>query len=281
MPRRTPPRRFLPRPEVLEARSLPAIFLPLAPTGTTLTIVAQTPNDTVDVEDDGNQTITVVPGDGPERQFTGVNTINVFGSPGNDLVTYHLRNDLAAGVTRTVNVALGAGNDKFVASVGGNLLSGLFGFPAASLTFNVNGGAGRDVLSLLARNVNVGLRSSLTANLNGQAGRDRILVDYSGELDGTLNVQANGGDGNDVVQAFVDTTPASTGTLGIPASATQATTTFAQVRGGAGDDDLTFVVHARGPGAVFAQIRGDDGRDVGRHTANVSPFTLERDILLM
>src|SRR5438128_2642329 len=118
MSRRAPRRRFRPCPEGLEARSLPTIFIPLAPTGTTLTIVAQTPNDTVDVEDDGNQTITVVPGDGPERQFTGVTTINVAGSPGNDTVSYHLRNDLAAGATRTVNVALGAGNDKFVATVG-------------------------------------------------------------------------------------------------------------------------------------------------------------------
>jgi hypothetical protein len=277
---RRAPSHFRPRLEVLDGRALPTVFIPLAPTGTTLTIVAQTPNDTVDVEDDGNQTITIVPGDGPERQFTGVNTINVAGTPGNDTVTYHLRNDLAAGATRTVNVALGAGNDKFVATLGGNLLSGLFGFPSSSLTFNVNGGAGRDVLSLVAPNVNVGTRSSLTANLNGGSGNDRILADYGGELDGTVNLQANGNDGNDVVQAFVDTTPASTGTLGIPASAAQATTTFAQVRGGSGNDDLTFVVHARGPGGIFAQIRGDDGRDVGRHTANVAPFTLEQDVVV-
>src|SRR5262249_27216829 len=73
---------------------------------------------------------------------------------------------------RAVTTDLGAGNDSFTATLDGQTLS-------ANLRIAALGRAGRDTLTLNAKNVTVGPATWLTVDLRGGMGSDAVKFNYS------------------------------------------------------------------------------------------------------
>jgi hypothetical protein len=274
--RRAPKRagKFLPRLEALEERALLACSISTLPDGV-LKIEGDAAADNVKIVDTtglggsvsvkcGNQTTTV----------NGIKEIQVFTKGGKDSVEYELHtqsnNYLGTGKTsRVVTVDLGSGDDKFASKMYGTLYKG------SSMQLDVAGWAGKDTIKLVGGAIAVNDGAVLRLNGKGGDDGDNIVVSYLGDLDGTLNLYANGQDGNDKVTAnvYTDLLGQGTGTVGEVGNP-------AQVRGGPGNDKkLQFWVRGKHLAGVFAQIHGDSGKDVGSRTVNVTPFTLESDFV--
>jgi hypothetical protein len=96
--------------------------------------------------------------------------------------------------------------------------------------------------------------------IDGGAGRDRLSLDFRGPiLEGTaVDAVLRGGAGNDQVRARFDLDPASKGQL------------LAQVLGDDGNDELGLaVLHAENLDLLFALLDGGKGKDRCRTTPNV------------
>jgi hypothetical protein len=176
-----------------------------------------------------------------------VNAIRVNTRDGNDTVEYKLVNILvgAAGpngtnLGRDVSVNFGKGNSTFVAD-----LEQILG--RAQLNINVVGGKGNDTMIAnlhgdiylgdvhirfdgqkatrvtevlnaafydytppdVSPGIDIGVASSLTTTFLGSKGNDTIIEDYSGLLNGTLNLFADGGLGHDLIGFNVALDPGS------------------------------------------------------------------------
>jgi hypothetical protein len=221
-----------------------------------------------------------------------VNALNVNTGAGNkDNVRYDLTDNMVAG-NRAVAVTLGNGKrDRFDANVNGNLVNSFLLLSvtggsggdridgtmngslsgASFLGFLFKGGAGKDSLNVAANNsVNVGPLAQLTIALDGGAGKDSAAVNYAGQLQGALFLDAFGGaSGKKNVRAQLAFTGLSNGLLFGPTSVNSGKAA-AQVRGGSGNDHLSFEVDPSGPLAVKSAAEVDGG--AGFNTCHAQGF---------
>jgi len=168
------PRRFVPRLEVFDERTLPSVtVLPLTADGT-LTILGDDADNVITISDTGKDPASlIVEGDGQLFFVDGpVTRIQVFTFGGDDTVDYWLSADLTS--HRTVQVDLGQGNDSFAAHLDGqNLAAG------ADLVIQAIGDRGKDRLTLDAVGVNLGAGAHLTVDFQGEAGKDAVAFNYT------------------------------------------------------------------------------------------------------
>jgi hypothetical protein len=221
---------------------------------------------------------------GPTAGVDQVHTIKVNTLDGNnDSVTYHLIGDMTAN-NRSITAVLGDGKaDSFKAKVNGNLVNSFLllqanvggggdqmnGLMTGSLNgasflgFLYKGGIGKDHIDIDADNsVDIGPLAQLTTEVNGGAGNDSVDVDYEGQNQGALFLDANGSAGNDNVSATLTFDGISNGLLFGPVSPNTAAAA-AVVRGGGGSDTLSFEVDLSGSlkPASAAEIDGGAGSD--------------------
>ena len=180
-------RRFIPRLEALDDRSLPSVSV----TQTESTVVVDVNDDAankVQILDNGlldNGIIIVV--DGVSYTTTGLVTaitVNTYG--GDDQVDYILGGPAFA--SRNIYVDLGRGDDSFNAYMSGwDLQSG------AQISISAYGRGGADTFALYAEYLGTQANSQLLVDFEGGAGKDRISFDYiPGDVqDGTVTLQAN------------------------------------------------------------------------------------------
>lgn len=223
--------RFVPRLEGLEDRHLLAVVV--ACVGDTITFTGNWQADTVIINDNGAGLITGLRSNPagdivPFVPCAGIREIVVDTGANNDSVTYNLNGDLGLGATRIVRVNLGAGNDWL------------------RVTANAD--------------VDIGAGALLRLKLDGGDGTDFMYLFYRGELDGRLELVADGGAANDRVYADLRLDCGSTGSLD------------ARVLGGLGDDYLDLLVREQcplDPTAIDALISGGLGFDTCTRTANI------------
>jgi Ca2+-binding RTX toxin-like protein len=140
-------------------------------------------------------------------------------------VVYNLLGDLdrtAPGGMRTITGDLGAGNDRFSATIDGELnmaavkiaVNGAAGADSlstlvtadlalsASLSINLRGGLGQDTITMRSL-ADVAIGSSLSLNLQGNQGNDRITMNLMGDISGALHSFLDGGQARDVISAGI------------------------------------------------------------------------------
>jgi hypothetical protein len=167
------PRRFVPRLEAFDDRTLPSVtVMPLTADGT-LTILGDDASNVITISDTGKDPASViVQADGQFYFIDGfVTRIQVFTAGGDDVVNYQLASELTS--HRTVSVDLGLGNDSFTADLNGQTLAA-----GTDFVIQVLGGGGKDRLTLNAVGVNVGARTHLTVDFQGGRGHDGVTFNY-------------------------------------------------------------------------------------------------------
>jgi hypothetical protein len=176
----------------------------------------------------GNDNVIVT----ANAEADGALNVLVGGGQGADEVSVSVT--LLPDTTGSVNVVAngGQGDDT-------NLSLTLAGQIEGALSATVNGGQGQDTITTSATlAVLEGGRAGVTSL--GGLGIDNIVIDISGEIDGTLNLLVGGGAGRDTITgdpvstASMDLAPGSTGNV------------TARVNGGLNNDDLTFRVFVGG-----------------------------------
>ena len=237
------------RCEALEVRDCPAAQI--FQFGGYLLVAGDAAANNVLINDLGNGRLAVM-ADNKFEVRTNVHTVIVATGGGDDSVSYNLFG--AASAANLVSIATGAGNDSI--SFNGTALND-------SLTVGVNAGIGDDDISANLGGVPLGATVNLF--LSGSAGADSFDLNASGEVDGALNVRANGGGGVDTLSGDIDVAANSTGNV---------TTILA---GSFGDDFLDLSVTGAGLGgiALIAEIRGGLGTDTGVSTSNVTEVGIE------
>lgn len=237
------------RCEALEQRDCPAAQI--FQFGGFLLVTGDAASNNIVINDLGNGRLAVV-ADNKFQVKTGVQTVVVATGGDDDSVTYNLFGSASA-ASRVV-ITTGAGNDSL--TIGGTSLSD-------SLTVGVNTGSGDDDVSVNLAGVPAGEVVNLF--LSGSAGNDSFNVSASGEVDGTLNIRANGGGGVDTLSGDIDVAAGSTGTV------------TAILAGSFGDDFLDLSVTGAGLSgiALNAEIRGGLGIDTGNATSNVTQTSIE------
>jgi hypothetical protein len=278
--RKTRPTHAALRLEGLEDRQVPTVTVtPITvlqqngPPTTTLSIGGDANNNNINITSNGRGGITVV-GDGSVSTFTGVDAITVATSRGADTVTFNqaaVQNRfLGLSVFLDDSGLFAQGfNDRFTANVAGSIGDGVAGSgpTARRLSFFVDGGGGDDRLAFNGLGLNVATQANLSVDLRGSGGRDTLSAIYSGVINGTFRMRAEGGDDADTVTARVTMAAGSNGMLtGFNGQA-------ARVAGNNGADVLDFRVFNNSTnGVVNAQIDAglDFDPDRATHTSNVS-----------
>jgi hypothetical protein len=183
------PRRFVPRLEAFDDRTLPSVtVMPLTADGT-LTILGDDATNVISISDTGKDPGSlIVEADGQFHFIDGfVNRIQVFTFDGDDTVVYQLSSDLAS--HRTVQVDLGLGNDSFTANLSNpNPLITQTLADGTDFLIQAFGGGGKDTLTLNAVGVNVGAGANLTVDFQGGRGRDGVTFNYAPASEGDLAV---------------------------------------------------------------------------------------------
>ena len=130
--------------------------------------------------------------------------------------------------------------------------------------FHVDGGSGGNSVTFNANEVNVDETSRLNLDTCPGAGNDTVTVNYSGQMDGELDVKAYGGQGNDTMNVDLTLEQGSTGRI------------HAHVNGGAGDDVMSLNVYDHsnpgGPSTLSlldAVLNGGSGHNTLTATPNV------------
>lgn len=293
---RRPRHRSAPLLEALEGRRLLAArvaqvgFQELTQGGSTKLVVTGTNRaDVIHVADDGSASagnVTVTLGDGSTyTSRAAISMIDVRAKGGDDQVSYDLTSSLVA--TRVVQLSLGAGNDRFIGNVSGdindpigldlevygeagndNLAINQSGATTAGTFVGYLDGAGGNDTLTYAGTGTIAAGASILPALSGGAGNDVISSSYSGRIDGSYiyNLTIDGGAGNDNIADDVNVAALSTGTVGTSSAAP------ASLQGGAGNDKIRFAVRVD-PGAnlagVNAVILGGRGKDSIQKTSNV------------
>jgi hypothetical protein len=278
---------FTPGLETLENRLVPAASVEFS--GGALTVHGDYwADDSLVIKHNGDGGVNITDANGLNVSHVGVNELRVETHFGNDIVRYAMDGSLQRDLN--MSVFLGPGNDRFTGTLNRDMLSN------ADLSMYVDGDGGADRLSLygtpsaparsgdgltdgLAINtggLRIGSQASLFAHLYGDDDNDRVYFDYLGELDGNLNLRAEGGNGDDNVGAYLTLLEGSTGALG---------STVAAVRGYSGNDNLSFGVidHSNG-GVTLGALRLNGGTnpfwmpiefDAGFFTSNVTEEQIE------
>jgi hypothetical protein len=250
-----PSNRYLPRLEVLEGRSCPAVNI--AVLGGTMLILGDNAANTVGITDfgDGNVDASITsPTNTATRSAANINSIVVLARDGGDAVHYRLANALTTG--RALLVDLGRGSD----SANLDLSAGV---DAAALLATVLGGDDAD--NLQARIGGIAAGAYAAVGLEGGRGGDTIDASSDGLLNGGLAVALAGGADNDTVSANLNIGAGSTGAL------------VAAVLGGAGNDALTLNVNDDLADLSFlaAALDGGTGTDSCVATDNVQVTNCE------
>ncbi|HKB02135.1 MAG TPA: hypothetical protein VKD90_07945 [Gemmataceae bacterium] len=169
------PRRFVPRLEALDERTLPSVTVFYSPTDGLLLVRGDRASDVITITDTGKSdfgSVTVFD-HGTAVYFSEgpVTRIQVLTYGGNDTVDYWLTSDLAS--NRSVWVDLGRRNDAFTVHMDRQNLAAGYG-----LMVQAFGGGGKDRLILDAQQVNIGPACSLTVDFQGGKGRDTVAFNY-------------------------------------------------------------------------------------------------------
>jgi hypothetical protein len=175
-------RRFVPRLEALDDRSLPSVSWQVFEN--TLFITGDADPDTVIISDAGTDTGVMVNGVAVETTLP-ISAIVVQTLGGDDTVIYDLNGPLTT--TRLVSVDLGRGYDTFTANLNGQTISGA----STNLGITANGDGGGDTLTLNGVGAVVSPEASLSVDFNGKAGKDAITFDVGADLLNASNVTLN------------------------------------------------------------------------------------------
>jgi len=259
---RTPSRTFRPRFDVLEDRTLLSVSASIS--GGTLTVTGTSDPEHVKLNDDGAGSVSVKGTGLSTQNFNGVDTIDIKMKGKKDKVTYNLNGALST--ARTIKPDLGDGIDTFTANINGDL--------NANLTIDATGGGGDDVMTINSNNVNVAKGVTFEADMDGQGDKDKITTNYSGVLDGTLDLLNKGGDRKDNLKMFITALDGSTGKVGKNGDATA-------VEGNGNDDKLRLEVRVPAGVEVFAEARGNGGKDTCHRTANVTSSSVKTDFVVV
>jgi hypothetical protein len=176
------PRRYVPRLEALDDRSLPSVSALIVPGSTILEIDGDNTVNTITIRDSGQSGGVTVVADGQTFQFDDAITaivVNTF--DGNDVVQYDLMGTLAG--LRSIDVELGRGTDTFTANLTNQTLG-----PTSYLALSAYGRGGGDTLVLNAQGVSVDPTSTLNVYFAGSAGKDTIAFNCSPDLLSLPNV---------------------------------------------------------------------------------------------
>jgi hypothetical protein len=149
---------------------------------------------------------------------------------------------------------LGKGFNHFQAQMNGDLTN------SARVSLNVQGGQSFDGIAITSH-ANVAAGSGLSLQTNGGGGKDTVHLNYTGRIDGTLLVNANGGIGDAWLESNVWVAPGSRGNL------------TAKVYGGSGHDLLVLKVHDQGTHLRSLKTLidgGNSGDSQAIRTANVA-----------
>ncbi|MGH7177682.1 MAG: hypothetical protein ACREJC_09905 [Tepidisphaeraceae bacterium] len=270
--------------EPLEARQLLALTITFGTTNRTLTLTGTNAADSIVVTHDGRSGgITVSDAGTVVETRSNVAAVIVNGGAGNDLVTYNLVDTVRQSFF--FKLRGGDGNDTLTAS--------LLGFDitnSSTLEVSFDGQNGNDTARIVTHTstnrTNIFSGSILRSDLIGGPGRDDLRFDYQGELDGVLQPQMKGDDGDDVLIAKVVLNAGSTGRINDPDSLTPSTSAIPSLlRGDFDSDILDYRVtdNSGGNALVFARIDGGISlfdNDRGTRTANVSSIFLESDTIV-
>jgi hypothetical protein len=282
--------------EALDGRLVPSATFVENSSSHTLTVTAgQHQNNTITIRNDGDGNLRIVTG-GVTRNFTHVQSLVVNTGDGKDTVTYSQGTSThSVDLHRNFSLRVDLGSqfdgndaDHFTANVFGNL-----GFVqdgvrhARDMSFQINGGADRDVIAMNFNDTDLIRGSVLTVNVDGSSGDDDIRVYYAGQDDATSQLRV-GVHGGGILAGFDhDTIGISVflqdGSAGVVAG--DGPGGSAVVTGDLGDDRLYFAVFQE-PGShadVNALIDGGfnlGDADIGRHTANVRTSNVEQDFVV-
>jgi hypothetical protein len=228
---------------------------------------------------------------------------------GNDTVRYVTGDFNSATIANfapsDVDVDLGEGNDKFTGTFNKDI-----GF-LNHVILNVHGSGGDDMIAVYGQpvapkrsgdNITDGKAintdglfidgsSSLEVGLFGDGGNDKLFFNYDGQLMGNMDMELDGGSGNDQVEARANIRAGSLGVFGqTGAHGVMETTQLARVDGSSGNDKLIFAVadHSNGHVDINAVIRGRVPTDFtaafdydkAKHTSNVNVLQCDSVILL-
>jgi hypothetical protein len=250
---------FVPRLEALEDRNL--LSCSVVVNGSVLTITGDNAPNSVTIRDNGTGTpgnIKVLCDGVLTSVVPAINAIRVVTLGGNDSVRYFPTGNLQAGVSQSVYVDLGSGNDNFASyfSGGGKMLTN------SRLGVYVRGSSGNDTLNLrYTTGVDLLPGALLNVGLDGGENNDSVFVGYQGRLQGAIQLTTTGGPGDDLVQADLTLACGSTGRV------------FSRVRGGTGQNRLIHRITqlcSTDPVTIDAQLIHDSVFDFpGVHTPNV------------
>lgn len=174
-------RRFTPRLEALDDRSLPSVVITTSGTdGATIQITGDDGANNIVITDDGTGTNITIMAEGMIQPWTladapGVNSfsalvISTLG--GNDTVEYNLSGSLTTSLL--VVADLGKGADSFTFNMIGISVSG----GTTNLGITANGDGGGDTMTLNANGASVAPEAHMDATFNGKAGRDFIFFNF-------------------------------------------------------------------------------------------------------
>lgn len=170
-------RRFIPRLEALDNRSLPSVTIITAgTTGATLQITGDDTANNIVIADDGTGAGITVDADGQPTWTTPagvtISAVVISTLGGNDTVTYNLTGALTS--TRLVSADLGKGADSFTFNMIGVAVSG----DSTSLGITASGDGGGDHLTLNANGASVVPLAQMSVQFSGNAGKDTINFNY-------------------------------------------------------------------------------------------------------
>jgi hypothetical protein len=192
--------------------------------------------------------------------------INEQGGRGDDVVNFTDTGDLSSGSSLQFNSHGGRSADTTNVLLAGNVSSGSF------LGLDLGGGRGVDSLHVSALGgVHIGAGALVDMLLRGGRGDDQESVDYAGTVEGTLDVAARSGPGNDQAAVNLKPTAGSDGLI------------LANVNGGRGDDNLRLaipVASSTSKPTVLATLNGGPGFDTCSSTDNVTVLNCEHMVPL-
>jgi hypothetical protein len=192
----------------------------------------------------------------PGREIDAALKIITHAEDGNDSV---IGNFGTIGAATTFQSFLGNGDDEGFAGIWGNI--------NATMTVDLHGEAGNDSLNAFAtfqngnyNNINIGAGGFLNVDMNGGDGNDTMNTTYGGVNRGAIRVRENGAAGDDQV----------TGTIQLNRPIFPIPTGFVDVvlSGGTGNDKLNLSIEGRAV-KFRGEIDGGAGTDSGTGTSNI------------
>jgi hypothetical protein len=148
-------------------------------------------------------------------------TVSVNGGAGIDQVFTQLANVVNSNIQFLGH--LGNGANVFDLEAAGNLQN-------AVVHFDIDAGSGGNAITFNANGVNLDATSRLNLETCSGGGADNVTLNYSGQMNGELDVDLQGGPGNDTMNAILTLAKGSTGRV------------RGRVSGGLGDDTMSFRV---------------------------------------